>query len=395
MKKYLKEKGKQALEWAGVREDSNMNMQLQKLAEDSLKTMDDTTKTMKNYHKQHKIMNRYERVMSTIQKIISSFDNNLKTRYTLYPVNDIFLDCMKKYGLSSLEAGEIVSYLLCQNHEIVKTNKFIISNFETDRKYYEIFNVTNDTNRIFLKMLARKLNGLSYGDDLEVTKQEIAVFEEYYKKVTSSKELYKKVYDKLFSIIKNNVLSQKDLESIKVLLRMVHVDEDIIDDYLTYLKSLSKTNIVIPKKIMKKDEVKPLSHNEIRRRLSKYYDIGKDEVTKEFNYAHFKEVLIALKALNMLEKRNNIVFKKLSENPLLNDDYFAYLYQKLQFQYPNKEELNLINEYLEEIKNCNEEDSLFWQEEIKKILLSLKGELDKSFKYENYSLKRTKPEESL
>ena len=31
MKKYLKEKGKQALEWANVREDSNMNMQLQKL----------------------------------------------------------------------------------------------------------------------------------------------------------------------------------------------------------------------------------------------------------------------------------------------------------------------------------------------------------------------------
>ena len=89
----------------------------------------------------------------------------------------------------------------------------------------------------------------------------------------------------------------------------------------------------------------------------------------------------------MLEKRNNIVFKKLSENPLLNDDYFAYLYQKLQFQYPNKEELDLINEYLEEIKKCNEEDALFWQEEIKKILLSLKGELDKSFKYENFILK--------
>lgn len=387
MKKYLKEKGKQALEWANVREDSNMNMQLQKLAEDSLKTMDDTTKTMKNYHKQHKIMNRYERVMSTIQKIRSSFDNSLKIRYTLYPVNDIFLNCMKKYGLSSLEVGEMVSYLLQQNYEIIKTNKFIISNFEIDRKYYEIFNVGNDTTPIFLKMLVRRLNGLSYGNDLEVTKQEVVTFEEYYKKVTSSKELYKKVYDKLFSIIKNNVLSQKDLESIKVLLRMVHVDENIIDDYLTYLKSLSKTNIISTKKVIKKEEVKPLSHNEIRRRLSKYYDISKEEVTKEFNYAHFKEVLIALKELNMLEKRNNIVFKKLSENPLLNDDYFAYLYQKLQFQYPNKEELDLINEYLEEIKNCNVEDALFWQEEIKKILLSLKGELDKSFKYENFILK--------
>lgn len=55
MKKYLKEKGKQVLEWANVREDSNMNMQLQKLAEDSLKTMNHTTKTMKNYHKQHKL----------------------------------------------------------------------------------------------------------------------------------------------------------------------------------------------------------------------------------------------------------------------------------------------------------------------------------------------------
>ena len=42
---------------------------------------------------------------------------------------------------------------------------------------------------------------------------------------------------------------------------------------------------------------------------------------------------------------------------------------------------------LEEIKKCNEEDALFWQEEIKKILLSLKGELDKSFKYENFVLK--------
>ena len=168
---------------------------------------------------------------------------------------------------------------------------------------------------------------------------------------------------------------------------MVHVDENIIDDYLTYLKSISKTNIISSKKVIKKEEVKPLSHNEIRRRLSKYYDIGKEEVTKEFNYAHFKEVLIALKELNMLEKRNNIVFKKLSENPLLNDDYFAYLYQKLHFQYPNKEELDLINEYLEEIKNCNVEDALFWQDEIKKILLSLKGELDKSFKYENFVLK--------
>ena len=46
-----------------------------------------------------------------------------------------------------------------------------------------------------------------------------------------------------------------------------------------------------------------------------------------------------------------------------------------------------VEEYLEEIKNCNVEDALFWQEEIKKILLSLKGELDKSFKYENFVLK--------
>ena len=128
MKKYLKEKGKQVLEWANVREDSNMNMQLQKLAEDSLKTMNHTTKTMKNYHKQHKIMNRYERVMSTIQKIRSAFDGDLTCQYTLYPLNDIFLDCMKKYDLSSLEEGEIISYLLQQNYEIVKTNKFIISN---------------------------------------------------------------------------------------------------------------------------------------------------------------------------------------------------------------------------------------------------------------------------
>lgn len=380
MKKYLKEKGKQALEWANVREDSNMNMQLQKLAVDF-------SKKVKNYHKQHKIMNRYERVMSTIQKIRSAFDGDLTCQYTLYPLNDIFLDCMKKYDLSSLEEGEIISYLLQQNYEIVKTNKFIISNFEMDRKYYKIFNAGNDTNRIFFKMLICKLKGLSYTDMFGVTKNKKTIFEEYYKKVTSSKELYKKVYDKLFSIIKNNVLSPKDLESIKVLLRMVHVDENIIDDYLTYLKSLSKTNIISPKKVIKKEEVKPLSRNEIRRRLSKYYDIGKEEVTKEFNYAHFKEVLSALKELNMLEKRNNIVFKKLSENPLLNDDYFAYLYQKLQFQYPNKEELDLINEYLEEIKNCNEEDALFWQEEIKKILLSLKGELDKSFKYENFVLK--------
>lgn len=387
MKKYLKEKGKQVLEWANVREDSNMNMQLQKLAEDSLKTMNHTTKTMKNYHKQHKIMNRYERVMSTIQKIRSAFDGDLTCQYTLYPLTDIFLDCMKKYDLSSLEKGEIISYLLQQNYEIVKTNKFIISNFEMDRKYYKIFNAGNDTNRIFFKMLICKLKGLSYTDMFEVTENKKTIFEEYYKKVTSSKELYKKVYDKLFSIIKNNVLSQKDLESIKVLLRMIHVEEDIIDDYLTYLKSISKTNIISPKKVIKKEEVKHLSRNEIRRRLSKYYDIGKEEVTKEFNYAHFKEVLIALKELNMLEKRNNIVFKKLSENPLLNDDYFAYLYQKLQFQYPNKEELDLINEYLEEIKNCNVEDALFWQEEIKKILLSLKGELDKSFKYENFILK--------
>ena len=361
MKKYLKEKGKQVLEWANVREASNMNMQLQKLAEDSLKTMNHTTKTMKNYHKQHKIMNRYERVMSTIQKIRSAFDGDLTCQYTLYPLNDIFLDCMKKYDLSSLEEGEIISYLLQQNYEIVKTNKFIISNFEMDRKYYKIFNVSNDTNRIFLKMLICKLKGLSYKDMFEVNENKKTIFEEYYKKVTSSKELYKKVYDKLFSIIKNNVLSQKDLESIKVLLRMVHVDENIIDDYLTYLKSISKTNIISPKKVIKKEEVKPLSHNEIRRRLSKYYDIGKEEVIKEFNYAHFKEVLIALKELNMLEKRNNIVFKKLSENPLLNDDYFAYLYQKLKFQYPNKEELDLINEYLEEIKKCNEEDALYWQ----------------------------------
>ena len=119
MKKYLKEKGKLVLEWANVREDSNMNMQLQKLAEDS-------SKKVKNYHKQHKIMNRYERVMSTLQKIRSAFDGDLTCQYTLYPLNDIFLDCMKKYDLSSLEEGEIIFYLLQQNYEIVKTNKFII-----------------------------------------------------------------------------------------------------------------------------------------------------------------------------------------------------------------------------------------------------------------------------
>ena len=390
MKKYLKEKGKQALEWAKIREDSNMNTRLQKLAEDSLKNMFDINKMDRNYHKQKKVMRHYEEAMWTIQKNESAFEENSVNKAILYPLNDIFMEALVEFNLSSLESGEIIAYIIKQNYEMVRTNNFIVSNFEAEKKYDKLLNMTNDTDRIFLKMLICKLKGLSYTDVLEVNEQEIAIFEEYYKKVTSSKELYKKAYHKLFSIIKNNVLSQKDIEAIKILLKMVHVDEDSIEDYLTYLKSVRKTIVITPMDVPKKEEVKPLSRNEIRRRLSKYYDMNKEEVTEEFNYANFKEVLIALKGLNMLEKRNNIIFKKLSENALLNEEYFAYLYQKLQFQYPDREELTLINEYLEELSICNDEDTLFWQEEIKKILLSLKGELDKSFKYENFVLKVSK-----
>lgn len=46
-----------------------------------------------------------------------------------------------------------------------------------------------------------------------------------------------------------------------------------------------------------------------------------------------------LKKLNMVEERNNVVFLDLCRHALLNEAYFDYLYQKLQFQLPEEEKL--------------------------------------------------------
>lgn len=182
MKKYLKEKGKQALEWAKIREDSNMNTRLQKLAEDSLKNMFDINKMDRNYHKQKKVMCHYEEAMWTIQKNESVFEENSVNKAILYPLNDIFMEALVEFKLSSLESGEIIASIIKQNYEMVRTNNFIVSNFEVEKKYNKLLNMTHDMDRIFLKMVLCKLKGLSYTDVLEVNEQEIAIFEEYYKK---------------------------------------------------------------------------------------------------------------------------------------------------------------------------------------------------------------------
>ena len=385
MKKYLREKVLQTIYLAKIRESTRIDIRLQNDTF-GLLVIEEKKPFVKYLNK---VLYLHEKALWTYDRNNVAFEEKSPSKYILYVLNDIFYNTLKKNQFSSLEIGEVVDHLLKANYAMVATGKFLVSDFDDEKRLYDVFRKNDDLSDWQLHM-----DLLSFSENLEMNKDKAKAVETYFKKATERKELYQKYYKTLFSLTKSNDFYQKNIEDkLRILLNLVQVDERFTIDYLNYLKYSSQRKQPALNPLMKqeKKEQQPvLSRNELRRQLAKYYDVTNNEISNAFDYENFDEVLVLLKDLNMIEERNDKVFNALSTHAIINDAYLDYLYKKVQFQLPNDENLQSINEYFEELKTCNAVDAIFWKEQIRETLLGLKGKLQNNFKYENEELKRCK-----
>ena len=377
MKKYLKS------EIASILEQKN-------------NSLDETATYKLSLLSDSDIMNRKISYIFALKKwqvvqYMDFFSKNILDNGLLYGLNADFYTLLKENHLTSEKIGIIVDEVLKVNFAKTKRKKFLISDLS---RFVlcgeELRKIHGNKDEVFCGLLASYLINIPYQRHMKVTQEEIDTFEKHIKTISHKNELYKRVYKTIINLLENNNLSPRDLKNkLRVLMHMVDIDENFIDAYFAYLDNSIKLEKNIPKKVTSKD-VPTISRKEARKQLAKYYDLSTGEVSQKFDYANFKEVLMLLKKLNMVEERNNVVFLDLCRHALLNEAYFDYLYQKLQFQLPEEETLKIIDEYLGELKNCNEEDALFWRREINNMLLSCAEQLQINFAYENEELKRCK-----
>lgn len=377
MKKYLKSEIASILEQKNNSLDENATYKLSLLGDSGIMS--------------RKIFYIFALKKWQVVQYMDFFSKNILDNGLLYDLNADFYILLKENHLTSEKIGIIVDEVLKVNFAKTKRKKFLISDLS---RFVlcgeELRKIHGNKDEVFCGLLASYLVNIPYQRHMKVTQEEIDTFEKYIKTISHKNELYKRVYKTIINLLENNNLSPRDLKNkLRVLMHMVDIDENFIDDYFAYLDNSIKLEKNIPKKVTSKD-VPTISRKEARKQLAKYYDLSTGEVSQKFDYANFKEVLMLLKNLNMVEERNNVVFLDLCRHALLNEAYFDYLYQKLQFQLPEEETLKLIDEYLGELKNCNEEDALFWRREINNMLLSYVEPLQINFAYENEELKRCK-----
>ena len=377
MKKYLKSEIASILEQKNNSLDENATYKLSLLGDSDIMS--------------RKISYIFALKKWQVVQYMDFFSKNILDNGLLYDLNADFYILLKENHLTSEKIGIIVDEVLKVNFAKTKRKKFLISDLSRFVLCGEkLRKIHGNKDEVFCGLLASHLVNIPYQRHMKVTQEEIDTFEKYIKTISHKNELYKRVYKTIINLLENNNLSPRDLKNkLRVLMHMVDIDENFIDDYFAYLDNSIKLEKNIPKKVTSKD-VPAISRKEARKQLAKYYDLSTGEVSQKFDYANFKEVLMLLKNLNMVEERNNVVFLDLCRHALLNEAYFDYLYQKLQFQLPEEETLKLIDEYLGELKNCNEEDALFWRREINNMLLSYAEPLQINFAYENEELKRCK-----
>lgn len=377
MKKYLKSEIASILEQKNNSLDENATYKLSLLGDSGIMS--------------RKISYIFALKKWQVVQYMDFFSKNILDNGLLYDLNADFYILLKENHLTSEKIGIIVDEVLKVNFAKTKRKKFLISDLSRFVLCGEkLRKIHGNKDEVFCGLLASYLVNIPYQRHMKVTQEEIDTFEKYIKTISHKNELYKRVYKTIINLLENNNLSPRDLKNkLRVLMHMVDIDENFIDDYFAYLDNSIKLEKNIPKKVTSKD-VPTISRKEARKQLAKYYDLSTGEVSQKFDYANFKEVLMLLKNLNMVEERNNVVFLDLCRHALLNEAYFDYLYQKLQFQLPEEETLKLIDEYLGELKNCNEEDALFWRREINNMLLSYVEPLQINFAYENEELKRCK-----
>jgi hypothetical protein len=314
------------------------------------------------------------------------FDKFNKLSYLLY-----------KSDLSMKERLDVIMYFVDKNYEQLnnESTHYLVS--------------ADDVKEIALKYMSRhrynelvlnkSFTSILNKDDEELTEEELNFRDEIIKRAEgkqSSKELMiacKAIYRHYR--LKEDNLSDKDIEIIYKSLLILNIDENICDSIKGYLtekkkKQDSKNITFIPEK--KEEKVNTLSvkeQNKIYREIMSMYNIDLERAVKPLNLDEIIYLVSLMYKLKISETKIRTAIKNIYksysvsyENPLA--EFNAY-YEKMVYLNENediKAALSYIKELIQEMLMSDSKSYIEWKDELKNTMASVKPILSLNIDFE-------------
>ena len=198
---------------------------------------------------------------------------------------------------------------------------------------------------------------------------------------------------------KDAILSDSEIEEIINILVDFRVDSQLVDSVRIYLiNKREKYNERKTREDSKNSEVKPVvkraekksnlvtdkEYKEIKKEIYKYYNLYQQEIVSDIDIDNMIRLASLMFRIDIHKDEIYTFIRKVKENILLTGNpvsIFVSEYDRLRFYYTD-EELSNINDYLKEIFICDNDDYLFWLDEINNELNKLLRPIEKNYNYE-------------
>lgn len=200
-------------------------------------------------------------------------------------------------------------------------------------------------------------------------------------------------------IDKDAILSDSEIEEIINILVDFRVDSQLVDSVRIYLiNKREKHNERKIREDSKNSEVKPVvrraekksnlvtdkEYKEIKKEIYKYYNLYQQEIVSDIDIDNMIRLASLMFRIDIHKDEIYTFIRKVKENNLLTGNpvsIFVSEYDRLRFYYKD-EELSDINDYLKEIFICDNDDYLFWLDEINSELNKLLRPIENNYNYE-------------
>ena len=355
------------------------------------------------------VMDKYSEYQQTFMEI-----NTIKQYFSTFKEEDhkMFSDFTKlseilmDLGLTNREKAQIMLEALKKNTYsgilgvgdlnnafVLDANKILFVDFKTiPKKQIEEMYMTGS----LIEFINKDLDEATI-QEIEQINELIDRKEEYILNIENLYNVTVKVQKLL--IDKDAILSDEEIEELLDILKDFKVNSDLINYVKLYLihrrekhiekvkkeekeKVESKPFIVIEKK--KSNLVTDKEYKEIKKEIYKYYNLYTQEIVNEIDLDTMIRLASLMYRIDVHRDEIYTFIKQVKDNILLTGNpisIFVLEYDRLKYYY-DEEELSDIASYLKEIFICDNDDYIFWLEEIEKELNKLLKPIEYKYNYE-------------
>lgn len=199
---------------------------------------------------------------------------------------------------------------------------------------------------------------------------------------------------------KDGILTDDEINKILNILIDFRVDKEIVDAVNMYLINKRNKSVIREEKNKKQEEtskqvsikrevkqsnlVTDKEYKSIKKEIYKYYNLYTQEIVSDIDIDTMIRIASLMFRIDIHKDEIYTFIRKVKENILLTGNpvsIFVSEYDRLKFYYTD-EELSDIKEYLKEIFICDNDDYLFWLDEINNELNKLLRPIENNYNYE-------------